>query len=70
MIKTDKQFREFLKEAAQDTIADGHNLDECAGDIADCLWYDDDLKKYVLKKHPWIKTKQQWREFIADYLVA
>lgn len=69
MIRTEKQFRKYLSEMAKDIVADGHDLDQCAGDIADGLIYDVDLKRYVLKRNPWIKTKQQWREFIADYIV-
>jgi hypothetical protein len=70
MIRTEKQFRKYMSDAAKDVMADGHDLDQCAGDLADSMFYDPDVRGYVNRKMPWIKTKTQWRECIADYIVG
>uniref|UniRef100_A0A6M3LT92 Uncharacterized protein n=1 Tax=viral metagenome TaxID=1070528 RepID=A0A6M3LT92_9ZZZZ len=70
MFRTEKQFRKYLSDVAKDYVADGFNLDGCAGDIADNLCYDPDIKSFVKKHYPGIATKTQWREFIADLLVV
>jgi len=69
-IKTEKQFKKHMKETAQDAINDGLDLDSIAPDLADSLFHNPDIKAYVLKNNPWIKTKTQWREFVADWIVG
>jgi hypothetical protein len=66
--ENEKMFERFLKLVGREVEADGLDLNLCAGEVADSLYHNPDIKNYMDKNHPEIKTTLQWREFIAGKL--
>jgi hypothetical protein len=66
--ENEEMFERFLKLVGREVEADGLDLNLCAGDVADNLYYNPDIKNYVKENYPEVKTQLQWREFIAGRL--
>lgn len=69
-IQTMAQFRKHLRGVARDAMADGFEIEQCAGDLADCQVYDEDVMRFVRKTFPWAKSRLQLKELLADYIVG
>lgn len=69
-IRTMAQFRKRMRDVARDAKGDGFEIEQVAGDLADCQRYDADVMDFVRRKFPWAKTRLQVVELLADYIVG
>ena len=64
---TSRQFQQRMKDTKADLLNDGKEIEDCALDVADCLLYEREIRRYIVK-HYGIERPETMRELLADLI--